>query len=100
MKIKSSYKNGKIYIIKFNNKDNHIYIGSTITNLKHRFSNHKSSHLYKRNSTSNRINSNTIDGIEEHFISYMKSTEYSNMEKINFKHSDIVQNIWEFKKKK
>lgn len=52
MKIKSSYKNGKIYIIRFKNKDNHIYIGSTITNLKQRFSNHKSSHLYKRNSTS------------------------------------------------
>ena len=52
MKILSSYKNGKIYIIKFKNKDKHIYIGSTITNLKRRFSNHKSSHLYKRNSTS------------------------------------------------
>lgn len=52
MKILSSYKNGKIYIIKFKNKDNHIYIGSTITNLKHRFSNHKSSHLYKKNTTS------------------------------------------------
>lgn len=52
MKIKSSYKNGKIYIIKFKNKDNHIYIGSTITNLNIRFSNHKSSHLYKKNTTS------------------------------------------------
>lgn len=50
---KSNYKNGKIYIIKFKNKkDNHIYIGSTITPLNHRFSNHKSSHLFKRNNTS------------------------------------------------
>jgi len=49
----SNYNNGKIYIIKFiNKKDNHIYIGSTINNLKHRFSNHKSSRLFKRNKTS------------------------------------------------
>lgn len=52
MKIISSYKNAKIYIIKFKNRDKHIYIGSTITNLNHRFSNHKSSHLYKKNTTS------------------------------------------------
>jgi len=52
LKIKSSYKNGKIYLIKFKNKDRHIYIGSTIKNLNNRFSNHKSSHLFKRNSTS------------------------------------------------
>ena len=52
MILKSKYSNGKIYIIKFKNKDKHIYIGSTITKLNIRFSNHKSSHLYKRNSTS------------------------------------------------
>jgi hypothetical protein len=39
-----SFKSAKIYIIKFyNKKDKHIYIGSTICNLKSRFSNHKNS---------------------------------------------------------
>ena len=52
MTLKSKYCNGKIYIIKFKNKDKHIYIGSTITKLNIRFSNHKSSHLYKKNYTS------------------------------------------------
>lgn len=52
-KKQSTYKNGKIYIIKFKNKcDKHIYIGSTITKLNHRFSNHKSSRLFKKNTTS------------------------------------------------
>jgi hypothetical protein len=52
MKLKSKYCNGKIYIIKFKNNDKHIYIGSTINKLNIRFSNHKSSHLFKKNSTS------------------------------------------------
>ena len=42
MKNCSNYKNGKIYIIRFTNDDDHIYIGSTITSLKLRFSQHKS----------------------------------------------------------
>ena len=51
MKIKNKYFNGKIYTIKFKNNDKHIYIGSTINKLNIRFSNHKSSRLYLRNST-------------------------------------------------
>ena len=42
MKLNSNYKNGKIYIIRFLNNDKHIYIGSTITTLKIRFTQHKS----------------------------------------------------------
>jgi len=34
MKLPSSFNNGKIYIIRFLNNDNHIYIGSTIKSLK------------------------------------------------------------------
>ena len=48
---KSNYLNGKIYIIKFSNNDNHIYIGSTINSIKTRFSNHKCSHLNKQKTT-------------------------------------------------
>ncbi len=36
-----SFKNAKIYLIKFLNNDNHIYIGSTIKTLKSRFNGHK-----------------------------------------------------------
>lgn len=42
MKLPSSFNNGKIYIIRFLNNDNHIYIGSTIRSLKERFAGHKS----------------------------------------------------------
>ena len=42
MKLPSSFNNGKIYIIRFLNNDNHIYIGSTIKSLKERFAGHKS----------------------------------------------------------
>jgi len=41
MKLPSSFNNGKIYIIRFLNNDNHIYIGSTIRTLKERFAGHK-----------------------------------------------------------
>lgn len=39
----SSFNNSKIYIIKFLNQDNHIYIGSTFKTLKQRFTGHKNS---------------------------------------------------------
>jgi len=52
MCLSSKYKFGKIYIIKFINKDKHIYIGSTINSLNIRYANHKSSRLYKNNTTS------------------------------------------------
>jgi len=42
MKIGKSFNNAKIYLIKFLNNDNHIYIGSTIRSLKSRFAGHKS----------------------------------------------------------
>ncbi len=41
MKIGKCFNNAKIYIIKFINNDNHIYIGSTIRSLKTRFAGHK-----------------------------------------------------------
>jgi len=36
------FENAKIYLIRFLNEDNHIYIGSTIRSLKQRFAGHKS----------------------------------------------------------
>ena len=48
----SSFNNSKIYIIKFLNQDNHIYIGSTFRTLKQRFTGHKNS---KNTSISNYI---------------------------------------------
>jgi len=41
MKLPISFNNGKIYIIRFLNNDNHIYIGSTIHSLKKRYAGHK-----------------------------------------------------------
>ena len=49
MKIKTDYKNGKIYIIRFTNNDKHIYIGSTVNALQLRFSRHKSCASCKNN---------------------------------------------------
>ncbi len=37
------YSRGQIYIIKFNDKNKHIYIGSTVNSLSYRFSLHKNS---------------------------------------------------------
>lgn len=48
MKLSKCFNNAKIYLIKFLNNDNHIYIGSTVRSLKTRFTGHK----YCKNQTS------------------------------------------------
>jgi len=100
LKLKSKYNTGKIYIIKFKNNDNHIYIGSTIKNINHRFNNHIKSHLYKRNKTSltKYITKNYKNDWSNCYISLLLNYPCKNKKELEKKEFELINKYKKYKK--
>jgi len=105
MKINANYNNAKIYIIRFINNDNHIYIGSTINSLNMRFSGHKACSLSKnKTSLASYVNKNYNNNWNNCYIELLcnypcnnkkelQKKEYQIINKYAKKNSKIVLNI-------
>jgi hypothetical protein len=66
----NKYNNGKIYTIRYKNDDSLIYVGSTVTPLYKRFSNHKTNSKNPKNDSKQQDDSK--QQVYTHVL-YMKS---------------------------
>jgi hypothetical protein len=96
--MENKYSNGKIYVIKFTDNENLIYIGSSIQSLNERFRQHKKDYNTQRTSLHKLIKDKYDGKFDKCYIELFQNYSCQSKKELEIREGNVIQEMIQNKK--
>ena len=91
--MENKYSNGKIYVIKFTDNENLIYVGSSIQSLNERFRQHKKDYNTQRTSLHKLIKDEYDGKFDECYIELLQNYPCQSKKELEIREGKVIQEM-------